>query len=372
MSNLQQFNLTRIINARGTFTPLGVSRSSNEVKAAVVEALSNYYIMDELQDAVSQVISSYAGSQAGTVTHCTSSSITLSIAATMAGTSADLIASLPDTAGMPDSVIIPAGHCVNYGHPLEQAIRLAGAKPVLAGTMASCSLECLEQEIKSNHPCCLFLVSSKLVQCAPIDLSQAVEIAHKCGIPAIIDGAAQDFRIQELVKSNADLILISAQKYLASPTAGLVVGRRALVDAVRAQEKGIGRGMKATKESIIGVLAAIYERENLNLIDWQKIQGQKVSSFIERANTYIGVNAGAEADPTGLPFSRVRFSIDSELATIDAKTLVSKLKMGFPSIWVMDQNVDNGAFDLELIQITDNEIDIIFSRLSKLLDHDVS
>ena len=116
MSIQQKFNLTRIINTRGTFTPLGVSRSSHKVSSAVAEALSSYFIIDELQDVASEVIASFANSEAGTVTHCTAAGITLSVAATMAGSIPEHIASLPDSTGMPDAVVIPAGHCVNYGH----------------------------------------------------------------------------------------------------------------------------------------------------------------------------------------------------------------------------------------------------------------
>ena len=67
-------------------------------------------------------------------------------------------------------------------------------------------------------------------------------------------------------RNRADLVLVSAQKYLASPTAGLIIGRKRLVHACRAHEKGIGRAMKATKEAVIGVLAALEERQNLCMI----------------------------------------------------------------------------------------------------------
>ncbi len=73
---------------------------------------------------------------------------------------------------------------------------------------------------------CLLLVSSKLVQASPINLSDAVDVARKFKIPTVIDGAAQDFRIGELLDTGADIILTSAQKYLASPTAGCGCMRR--------------------------------------------------------------------------------------------------------------------------------------------------
>ena len=359
-------NLSTVINARGTFTPLGVSRSSSIVCEAVVEALSNYFIIDELQDLASKSISKFANSEAATVTHCTASGITISIAATMTGMSQERIAALPHTKGMADCVIIPSSHCVNYGHSILQAIRISGATPVIAGKDECCSLDDIEQQIVKNNTCCLFLVSSKLVESGALDFTEAVKLAHKHGIPTIIDGAAQDFRIKELIQTEADLVLISAQKYLKAPTAGLVVGKKRLVDAVRAQENGIGRGMKATKEALIGVLAAIQERESLNLEEWKKLQQLKIDNFVESSNSINGIFASAEPDPTGLPFSRAYLKIDANITRFDARTIASKLASGKPAIWVIDQKSGIGELGFELVQTTKSELDIILKQLTEL------
>ena len=110
------YKLTTIINAAGTFTPLGVSRSSPAVGLAVAEALSEFFVMDELQDTASTVIAEWTGAEAGTVTHCVSAGIVLSIAAAITGNSSAGVAILPDTRGMPNRVVLPAGHAINYGH----------------------------------------------------------------------------------------------------------------------------------------------------------------------------------------------------------------------------------------------------------------
>ncbi len=54
-------------------------------------------------------------------------------------TGADLAAieRLPDASGLKDEAVILAGHMVNYGAPVEQAIRLAGAKVVPVGQATS-------------------------------------------------------------------------------------------------------------------------------------------------------------------------------------------------------------------------------------------
>ena len=182
---------------------------------------------------------------------------------------------------------------------------------------------CIQAALAHADTACLLLVSSRLVRGNPIDLQQAVAAAHRRGVAAIIDGAAQDMRIGELIATGADLVLVSAHKYLASPTAGLVIGRRQLVEAVRAQHKGIGRGMKPTKEAIVGALAAIEERQRLDLPEWRQAQDQKVSAFVASANGLNGISARSEVDPAGMPFSRVCLRVDEERARLDARAIVT-------------------------------------------------
>jgi uncharacterized pyridoxal phosphate-dependent enzyme len=344
----------KLINARGTFTPLGVSRSSPGVAAAVAAALLDFVVMDELQAEAGRRIARWSGAEAGTVTHCAAAAITLAVAAAMVGSNAARIAALPDISGVPHRVVLPVGHAVNYGHPIEQAIRLAGATPVLA--------EDIPAALAQPDTAALLLVSSRLTCGRPVDLASAVAAAHARGVPAILDGAAQDWRIPELLATGADLVLVSAQKYLAAPTAGLVMGRGELVAAVRAQEKGIGRAMKASKEAIAGVLAAIAERETVDPAAWTAEQDCKLARFLASAKSLPDIVADAEPDPTGLPFARARLRMEPTRALALAKAL----RAGKPSIWVIDQAAEAGDVVFELVPLDDDEIDAILARLRLL------
>lgn len=363
----QKYGLTTIINAAGTFTPLGVSRSSTAVGQTVAEALSEFFVMDELQDVVSREIAQWSGAEAGMVTHCVSAAIVLAIAAAITGNSSTGVAALPDTKGKPNRVVLPAGHAINYGHPVLQDIRLAGGIPVQAGSNEQCTMANLEKQLDQADVACLLLISSRLVTGQPIDLDRAVAAAQARGLPAIIDGAAQDMRINELLKTNADVVLVSAHKYLASPTAGLVIGRKELVAAVRAHEKGIGRAMKASKEAICGVLAAIAERKQMDLTAWCHDQQKKLGHFIQRVNSLPGINATSQADPAGMPFARARLCVDPEKAGMNAEQLSESLRSGMPSIWVMNHALRTGQIILELVPLGNTELEIIISRISTVL-----
>ncbi len=358
---------SRIINARGTFTPLGVSRSSPRVRDAVAAALGEFLVIDELLAAVDREVAEAAGAQAATVVHCAAAGITLAVAAAMTGSDPQRIAALPDATGMPNRVVLPAGHAIDYGHPIVTDIRLAGATPVLAGARATCGIDDLERALAHEASACLLLVSSRLAGGVALDLAQAVAAAQRRGVPAIIDGAAQDLRLGALLETGADLVVLSAQKYLAAPTAGLVIGRSDLVQACRAQERGIGRAMKATKEAVVGVLAALRERRQLDPVAWSALQQRKLARFIERASGLPGIDASVVPDPTGLPFARACLAVDAGAASSDAASLSRQLRAGAPSIWLMDHEATAGRLFLELVPLDHDEIDLILDRLAALL-----
>lgn len=367
MSIHDRYRLTKVVNAAGTFTPLGVSRSSAGVAAATAEALQHFFVIDELQDRLSARAAQFVPSEAACVTHCVAAALTLSVAAAMSRGDPGKVAALPDTTAMPKQVVLPATHAVDYGHSIEQDVRLAGASVVLAGRDDSCTLREVEEALASEGIAALLLVSSRLVRGVPMDLSAAVALAHSAGVPAIIDGAAQDLRMEQLLATGADLVLVSAHKYLASPTAGLVLGKRQWVNAVRAQEKGIGRAMKPSKEALVGVLQALEEREALDRTGWQADQARKVAAFVNQVNSLPGLEAVAVPDPAGMPFSRVRVTLTRHRRALDAVTLARSLRNGDPPVWVMSHRAEAGELALELVALAEDEIATILRRLRECL-----
>jgi uncharacterized pyridoxal phosphate-dependent enzyme len=350
----RRFALTPVINAAGTFTPLGVSRSPRAVRDAAAQALGEFVVIDELQERASAAIADWTGSEAGAVAHC------------VAGEDPEAIAALPDPGERRRRVVLPAGHAVDYGHPILQDIRLAGGVPRLAGSDDACPIDDLDAALATGDVACMLLVSSRLVRGAPVDLGAAVATAHRHGVPAFIDGAAQDMRLPELLATGADLVFASGQKYLASPTAGLVAGRARWVRAFRAQERGIGRAMKPSKEAIAGLLAAIEERRGLDAATWSRRQAGKVEDFARRCAGLRGASARIEPDPSGMPFARVHLRVGPD-AAMDATRLAGALAGGAPSIRVMMHRQAQGELVFELVPLEEAEIDAIVDALGRHL-----
>jgi seryl-tRNA(Sec) selenium transferase len=166
--------------------------------------------------------------------------------------------------------------------------------------------------------------------------------------------------VRELVASGADVVLVSAQKYLAAPTAGLVLGDAALVAAVDAQHGGIGRGMKPSKEALAGVIAALQWREGQSPEAWRAAQARKLDAVLAAARQWP-VTVAVEADPHGNGWSRLWLAVD------DAAGVVRRLREGDPVVAVAPHRVDRGQIGLELTGVGEDEVPLLCGTIANAL-----
>jgi L-seryl-tRNA(Ser) seleniumtransferase len=251
-----QLGLRPVINVSGTMTSLGASIVVPTAVEAVSGILTEFVEMADLHRKASAVIAELTGAEAGFITASCSAAISLAVAASMTGPDLAAIERLPDTAGLKDEIVIQSGHMVSYGAPIEQAIRLAGAKVVPVGQATSASAYQLSGAITERTAAAIYVVSHHVVEYGQIPLKMFVETAHARGVPVIVD-AASEYDLAGFLASGADLVLYSGHKFLGGPTSGIVAGTKARVRDVYLQNRGIGRGMKVGKEGIVGALAAL-------------------------------------------------------------------------------------------------------------------
>jgi D-glucosaminate-6-phosphate ammonia-lyase len=368
MSDLhRRYELTPVINLSGPLTMYGTSISSDGVVAAAAEALRQHWNMDELFQRSGELLAQWSGAEAGVLTSSSASGITLTVAACMTGTDMGRIGQLPDPTGMRDEVVLQMGHAVNFGAPIEQMIRLAGATPRIVGTVNRTTPAQVEHAIGPRTAAAMFVVSHHTAQYGYVQLEAFVELCRRHGVPVIIDAAAQDHQIERLVAAGADLIVLSVQKYLAGPTGGIVVGRKDLVEAVYRQNWGIGRTMKIGKEGIFGAMVAVEERMQIDLADWAAEQRGKAERLSTLLQDLPGVHVFTQRDTVGQPVWRVRLEVDREAAGIDAEGLARALEDGTPSIKPRAHHTDEGWFYLEPNHVTDAELEFTAQRLREIL-----
>ena len=158
MDLYEKYRLTPTINACGKMTHLSGAKVLPEIVEQVTEAMGCFFNLDELQARAGEVIVRASGAEWGCVTACTAAGISLGVAASMTGNDLGKAWQLPDTTGLSSEVIIQKGHCVNFGAPVTQMIRLAGGKPVEIGTVHSCTETHLRHAIGERTTAIVFVV----------------------------------------------------------------------------------------------------------------------------------------------------------------------------------------------------------------------
>ena len=222
MDLFKKYGLCRVINACGKMTSLGGAIVLPEIAEAASESFKHFFVLDELQAAAGKVIAEATGAESGCVTACTSAGITLSVAACMTGDSLPAVLQLPDTDGMKTRVLIQKGHCINYGAPVTQSIRLSGAEAVEVGTVDHCTEEDLRYQLdKGGVVAIVHVESHHTVRYGWVKLPGVVAIARDYGVPVIVDGAAQERVGNRLAQARFLLVIHDHYPTLAvaSPTA---------------------------------------------------------------------------------------------------------------------------------------------------------
>jgi D-glucosaminate-6-phosphate ammonia-lyase len=368
MVNLHQtYDLTPVINLSGPLTMYGTSISSERVATAAAEALRHHWDMDELFACAGDLIARWSGTEAGTLTACSAAGVTLTVAACMTGADLGRIHQLPDATGMKNEVVIQKGHAVNFGAPVEQMIRIAGATVREVGTVNKTTATQIKHALGPQTAAAMFVVSHHTSQFGFVQLKEFVALCHEHGVPVIIDAAAQDHQIERLASSGADLIVLSVQKYLAGPTGGIVCGRRDLVEAVYQQNHGIGRGMKIGKEGVFGAMACLEERMSTDLEAWAADQRGKAEFLAAKLADLPGVAISLVLDKVGQPVTRVRLEVDPQQAGLNAAEICAQLQRGCPSIKPRAHHTDEGWFYLEPNHVTENEMEITAARLREIV-----
>ena len=255
----QRLGVTQIINAAGSVTKYGGTRTRPEVLEVMSGAARIMVNVEELNRKAGEEIARLTGAEAGFVCGGAAGGLVLQAAACIAGKDPVKMRQLPDTTGMKDEIIIQNMH----RFPYEQAYRAGGAKLVEIGDSRYSHPWELEGAIGEKTAAVAFL-------CAPmtnrraIPLAQVCEIAHAKGVPVIVDAASMlppRKNLKKFLAEGADMIAFSGGKGIRGPQGtGILCGRADLIEAAAAHANPaqfLGRPMKVAKEEIVGLVTAL-------------------------------------------------------------------------------------------------------------------
>lgn len=362
-----RLGLRPVINVSGTMTSLGASIVVPEAVRAVQAIMPQFVEINDLQRKASAVIGRLTGAEAGFVTASCSAGISLAVAGAITGPNLLAIEKLPDTLTDRNQVIVQMGHVVSYGAPVDQSIRLAGGKVVMIGQATSTHRYHMEQAITDKTAAAVYVVSHHVVNYGLLHLSEFVEIAHARGVPVIVD-AASEYDLKGFLATGADIALYSGHKFLGGPTSGIVAGRKELVRYAMLQNLGIGRGMKAGKESIYGVMAALEAWETRDHEGIRARESGYLKLWKETLEPYPGVTAVIDPDPTRNPLDRLKVLIRPDEAHITAWDLSRALASGDTPVIVRDHEAEHHYFYLDPCNLHPGQEEIVARRLREELD----
>jgi uncharacterized pyridoxal phosphate-dependent enzyme len=348
---LADLGMRRVVNAAATLTRLGGSVMPPPVVEAMVAASRSFVELPELQRRVGQRIAELTKNEACYVCSGAAAGLTLSTAACITGTDPELIARLPnDTAGLKNEVVVHKSQRNGYDFAVRQAgVRLVEMGPTVAELEAAIS----------DRTAAVVYFAGRLAD-GSLPLETIVEVAHRRGVPVIVDGAAQIPPVSNLwsyTQAGADLAVFSGGKGLRGPqSSGLILGRADLIEAVRLNgppNSAIGRPMKVGKEEMAGMLAAVQwylaQDEPALLARYER----QVARVLQAIESVAGVTASRDfPSEAGQPMPRALIHFDAAALGFDRDEVVRRLgegdpyvevsKSGADGIWVNPQTLEEG------------------------------
>jgi D-glucosaminate-6-phosphate ammonia-lyase len=362
-----------IIHGSGTTTRYGGSILRPEALETMREASTTLVNLDELNEAAGAAIARMLGAEAAFVTAGASSGLILQAAACIAGADPAKITRLPDTTGMRNEIVIQRAHRFAY----DQAYRVAGGVLVEIGLARRTQPFELEAAIGDRTAAVAFLISPFTSPPGVLTLEQVIAIAHKRGVPVIVDAASMlppRENLTKFLRLGADLVSFSGGKGIRGPqSTGILAGRRDLVRAVAlnaSPNQALGRAAKTSKEEICGLVMALEcfmaEDEKAEMKRYTDV----CAAIVEALGDIRGVRAVVEHDSVNrvIPHAVLYFTPDWTGPSGHAVQVA--LAQGEPHIYVQQGAHQGGYFDeiaIDAINLQPGDEAVIAARLREEL-----
>lgn len=323
-----------IINARGMNTMASGSLMPRPVLDAMAEAATAYVDMEELNRRAGEHIARLIGVEAAHVTSGSAGGLLLAAAACVAGDDPRAVAQLPDATGLRDGIVIEACRRIRY----DQALRMAGARLVEVGDAESCTPEQMEAAIDDRTAAVIHIVSPYL-GANGVPIETAVEIAHRHGLPIIVDAASTlppTAHLTRWTSMGADLVIYSGGKGIRGPQgSGLLLGRKELICAAAANgapNGAIGRPCKVSKEDIVGLVAALesFLAEDWT-VEWNR-HAEQAAEIVAALDGLAGIAATIDNDSSVWTSPTILVDVDERATGLTPDGLVDALRNGDPPI----------------------------------------
>ncbi len=265
-------------------------------------------------------------------------------------------------------VVIPRSQLVEIGggFRVPDVMKQSGAKLVEIGTTNKVRIsdykDALEEPTalvmrahRSNFKIVGFTEEPELVK--------IVDTAHKANVPVIDDlgsgalidtakyGLAHEPTVQESLAAGVDIVCFSGDKLLGGPQAGIIVGKKELIDRIK--KHPLARAVRADKISLAGVTATLLhylkdeaERE-IPVVRMMSLTAKQVEVRAEAWRGVLGVGEVIRSESTVGGGSLPEESMPTFVLSLKVKSpdkFLAKLREGNPPVIARTEN-DNVLLD---------------------------
>ena len=360
----KELGVRTFINAAGTYTAMTGSLMHDYVTETIMNASTDFCMMDELQDKVGEKIAALVHSEAAVVTTGAFSGMTLGLAGILTGMDQKKVEQLPhlDGTGMKSEVIIQKAHTIVYNHALKNT----GCTLIYVETAE-------EVEKAINEKTALLHFLNIEADKGKIMHEEWVAIGKKHGIPTSIDIAADVPPVSNLWRFNDmgfSFVVISGGKAIRGPqSAGLLMGKKDIIAAARLSMPprgfNVGRGFKVNKEEVLGMYVAldnyIKQDHDKEWKEWEAATAVIDNSVktVSTVTTKINVPKLGNVTPT--------LSINWDIAKvkISGKDLQLNLRNGNPSIEI--GSAQDAAITVTVWMLKPGQEKIVAARITEEL-----
>jgi D-glucosaminate-6-phosphate ammonia-lyase len=386
----EKLGVRQLINGRSFSTKAGGCPLPTEVLDAMRQAGECCVRMDELQTAASEAIARATGAEAGIVTSGAAAALTLGAAACLARLDVTRMNRLPDTAGMPDEFVAHRAHRNDYDH----AVRAAGARFVEVGFGYYTFAYEVEAAITARTAALYYEAGADQ---GVLPLDRYVEIAHRHGLPVLVDAAAEmppSHNLKGFIGAGADLVAFSGGKHIQGPqSTGILCGRRELILSAALQHQdmdvfpetwplrsliengtlagpphhGIGRGFKVGKEEIVGLLTALDLYQTRDFAAERARWTADMQCVVSAVSDIPGVSARiVYPQPNGREVPSAVVTVDAARPGMDANAAINSLQSGEPPICVFEKFAGAGEIVVYPEALRPGEAAVIARRLREI------
>ena len=343
-----------LINCRGTYTIISGSIILPEVREAMVLASQRYVNLDELMERVGARIAELMDCEWGLVTDGCAAALCQVTAACVAGNDPEKMIRLPDTTGMKNEVIVQTCHRNVYDH----AVRMVEVET--------------KDELKAalNDWTAMLFVFGDAEERGQIMVKEMAEIGHAHGVPTFVDAAAERPDVPNwYLEQGADAVAYSGGKCLRGPQAsGLVLGRKDLLQNAflnGAPHHALARPMKAGKEEIMGLLAAVEQWVNRDhKAEWKEWE-RRLAVITEAVGDVDSVTTGIRQPGRSNVAPVLEINWDVETVGMSGTVVANQLSAGEPRI---ELHSDENGISIMPYMMEEGEDGIVAARIREVLN----